>query len=217
MSKLLSKITITSIVVAGAIAGAYYFTSTPGDDLAINSNNWAIAQDDPHQATLISPKGYRSAYVWDKETEADYSGSTEMTVYRSPTCGCCGVWVEHAQKHGFKIEDIKTEEMEALKQKHNIPEELASCHTTIIGERPRADERRKGTREFDGYVMEGHIPADDIKRFLAQKPDNMVGLAVPGMPIGTPGMEAKDIKQPFQVLAFNDKGEVEVFKEYKSY
>lgn len=192
MSKLLSKITITSIVVAGAIAGTYYFTLTPGNDLAVNSNNSVVAQDTA-QATLIS--------IWDKETEADYSGTTEMTVYRSPSCGCCGVWVEHAQKHGFKIEDIKTDEMEALKQKHNIPEELASCHTTII----------------DGYVMEGHIPADDIKRFLAEKPENMVGLAVPGMPIGTPGMEAKDIKQPFQVLAFNDKGEVEVFNEYKSY
>lgn len=192
MSKLLSKITITSIVVAGAIAGTYYFTLTPGNDLAVNSNNSVVAQDTT-QATLIS--------IWDKETEADYSGTTEMTVYRSPSCGCCGMWVEHAQKHGFKIEDIKTDEMEALKQKHNIPEELASCHTTII----------------DGYVMEGHIPADDIKRFLAEKPENMVGLAVPGMPIGTPGMEAKDIKQPFQVLAFNDKGEVEVFNEYKSY
>jgi hypothetical protein len=192
MSKLLSKITITSIVVAGAIAGTYYFTLTPGNDLAVNSNNSVVAQDTA-QATLIS--------IWDKETEADYSGTPEMTVYRSPSCGCCGMWVEHAQKHGFKIEDIKTDEMEALKQKHNIPEELASCHTTII----------------DGYVMEGHIPADDIKRFLTEKPENMVGLAVPGMPIGTPGMEAKDIKQPFQVLAFNDKGEVEVFNEYQSY
>ena len=192
MSKLLSRITITSIAVAGAIASAYYFTSTPGKDLAATSSNSAIAQDTA-QVTLVS--------VWDKETEADYSGTIEMTVYRSPTCGCCGVWVDHAQKHGFKIEDIKTNEMEALKQKHNIPPELASCHTAII----------------DGYVMEGHIPADDIKRFLAEKPDNMVGLAVPGMPIGTPGMEAKDIKQPFQVLAFNDKGEVEVFNDYQSY
>ena len=192
MSKLLSRITITSIAVAGAIASAYYFTSTPGKDLAATSSNSAIAQDTA-QVTLVS--------VWDKETEADYSGTIEMTVYRSPTCGCCGVWVDHAQKHGFKIEDIKTNEMEALKQKHNIPPELASCHTAII----------------DGYVMEGHIPADDIKRFLAEKPDNMVGLAVPGMPIGTTGMEAKDIKQPFQVLAFNDKGEVEVFNDYQSY
>ncbi len=64
--------------------------------------------------------------------------------------------------------------------------------------------------------MEGHIPADDIKRFLAEKP-KMTGLSVPGMPIGTPGMEARDIKQPFQVLAFNNKGEVEVFNEYQSY
>ena len=77
MPKLLSKITITSIAVAGVIIGAYYFTSNPGNDLAINSNN-AIAQDNPHQAILVS--------VWDKETEADYSGTTEMTVYRSPTC-----------------------------------------------------------------------------------------------------------------------------------
>jgi len=192
MPKLLSKITITSIAVAGVIIGAYYFTSTPGSDLSVSSSNSAIAEDTP-QATLVS--------VWDKETEADYSGTTEMTVYRSPTCGCCGVWVDHAQKHGFKIEDIKTDEMEALKQKHNIPAELASCHTTII----------------DGYVMEGHIPADDIKRFLTEQPDGLVGLAVPGMPIGTPGMEAKDIKQPFQVLAFNDKGEVKVFNEYESY
>ena len=192
MSKLLSKITVTSIAVATVLGGTYYLTSIQGANKAVNVNNPAMAENTA-QATLVS--------IWDKETEADYSGTTEMTVYRSPTCGCCGVWVEHAQKHGFKIEDIKTGEMEALKQKHNIPAELASCHTTII----------------DGYVMEGHIPADDIKRFLTEQPDGLVGLAVPGMPIGTPGMEAKNIKQPFQVLAFNDKGEVEVFNEYESY
>ena len=192
MSKL-SKITITSIAIAGVIGGAFYFTSVSGDNSTAQSNNSAVANETSSQATLVS--------VWDIETEPNYSGTTEMTVYRSPSCGCCGVWVDHAKKHGFKIEDIKTEEMEALKQKHNVPAELASCHTTII----------------DGYVMEGHIPADDIKRFLAEKPDDLIGLAVPGMPIGTPGMEARDIKQPFKVLAFNDKGEVEVFKEYQSY
>ena len=207
MSKL-SKITIASIAmpaasfaIAGVIGGTFYFTSVSGDNNTAQDSDKAVANETSSPATLVSPKGYRSAYVWDKETEPNYSGTTEMTVYRSPSCGCCGVWVDHAKKHGFKIEDIKTEEMEALKQKHNVPAELASCHTTII----------------DGYVMEGHIPADDIKRFLAEKPDDLIGLAVPGMPIGTPGMEARDIKQPFQVLAFNDKGEVEVFKEYQSY
>lgn len=189
----LSKITITSIAIASVIGGAFYFTSVSGDNNTANKSNSAVANETSSPATLVS--------VWDKETEPNYSGTTDMTVYRSPSCGCCGVWVDHAKKHGFKIEDIKTEEMEALKQKHNVPAELASCHTTII----------------DGYVMEGHIPADDIKRFLAEKPDDLIGLAVPGMPIGTPGMEARDIKQPFQVLAFNDKGKVEVFKEYQSY
>lgn len=193
MSKLISKITITSIAIASVVGGTFYFTSVSGNNNTVSNNNGAVAKETNSQATLVS--------VWDKETEPNYSGTTEMTVYRSPSCGCCGVWVDHAKKHGFKIEDIKTEEMEALKQKHNVPAELASCHTTII----------------DGYVMEGHIPADDIKRFLAEKPDDLIGLAVPGMPIGTPGMEARDIKQPFQVLAFNDKGKVEIFKEYQSY
>ncbi|VEP15455.1 conserved hypothetical protein [Hyella patelloides LEGE 07179] len=192
MSKLLSKITITVVAIAISTFGTFYLTSTSKGNNTVNSSNLAIANDNHESATLVS--------VWDKETEPDYLGTKEMTVYRSPSCGCCGVWVEHALKHGFKVEDLKTEEMEALKQKHNIPPELASCHTTII----------------DGYVMEGHIPADDIKRFLTEKPQ-LAGLAVPGMPIGTPGMEAQDIKQPFQVLAFNDKGEVEVFKEYQSY
>jgi hypothetical protein len=192
MSKLLSKLTITSVTIAGVVVGGTYLASTQGNNNTVSNSNLAIAQENPHQATLIS--------VWDKETEPNYSGTREMTVYRSPSCGCCGGWIEQAKKHGFKIEDIKTQEMEALKQKYNVPPELASCHTTVI----------------DGYVMEGHIPADDIKRFLTQKPD-VAGLAVPGMIIGTPGMEAKDIKQPFQVLAFNEKGETEVFKEYQSY
>ena len=193
MLKLLSQITIVSVVIAAVVGAGIYLTSTQGVNKTVSNDNSAVANKNLASATLVS--------VWDKETEPDYLGTTEMTVYRSPSCGCCGVWVEHAQKHGFKIKDIKTEEMEAIKQKHNVPAELASCHTTII----------------DGYIMEGHIPADDIKRFLAEKPDDLVGLAVPGMPIGTPGMEARDIKQPFQVLAFNDKGEVEVFKEYQSY
>ncbi len=209
MAKLISKVTIIAIAFGIITAGAIYPTSASGDNSIVDISNSAIVNETISQATLVS--------VWDKETETNYAGITEMTggnalgqrsysssvltVYRSPSCGCCGTWVDHAKKYGFTIEDIKTEDMEAVKQQHNVPVELASCHTAII----------------DGYVMEGHIPADDIKRFLAEKPDNLVGLAVPGMPIGTPGMESRDIKQPFQVLAFNDKGEVEVFKDYQSY
>lgn len=177
-------------LTALGLLGLVYLTISQGDNQALT--NSSRVTDTSENISYVS--------VWERETEPAYSGTTEMTVYRSPDCGCCGVWVEHAKQHGFQIKDVKTESMEALKQKYNIPTELASCHTTII----------------DGYVMEGHIPADDIKRFLTEKPQ-MAGLAVPGMPIGTPGMEAREIKQPFQLLAFNHQGEIEVFKEYHSY
>jgi hypothetical protein len=186
MNKLFKKWSLLIPVTALCLIGAMSLSS----EKAL-SNSSTVTDDS---------KNIAYASVWDRETEPNYSGTLNMTVYRSPSCGCCGVWVEHAQKHGFKIKDIKTNEMEALKQKYNVPPELASCHTTII----------------DGYVMEGHIPADDIKRFLKEKPQS-VGLTVPGMPLGTPGMEAGNKKQPFQVLAFGNKGEIEVFKEYQSY
>lgn len=139
------------------------------------------------------------ASVWDQETET-YTGNMEMSVYRSPNCSCCGSWIAHAQKHGFQITEIKTDDMDSIKREYHIPPELASCHTAVI----------------DGYVMEGHIPADDIKRFLSQKPD-VKGLTVPGMPLGTPGMETRNMKQPFDILTLNDGGEVAIFKHYENY
>ena len=97
------------MTIAGVVIGGTYLASTQGNNNTVSNSNLAIAQENPHQATLIS--------VWDQETEPNYSGTREMTVYRSPSCGCCGGWIEQAKKHGFKIEDIKTQEMEALKQK----------------------------------------------------------------------------------------------------
>jgi hypothetical protein len=172
---------IAGVTVVTVISGIYFTSNNHAQILFNNSNNIVLAS------------------VWDKPTQS-YLGNTNMTVYRSPSCGCCGGWIEHAKKQGFEITDVKTDDMEAIKKQHHIPSDLASCHTAII----------------DGYVMEGHIPADDIKRFLKQKP-NLAGLTVPGMPLGTPGMESGDIKQPFDIIALGKKGEVEVFKSYENY
>lgn len=177
-----SLLTIIAGVAIVTVAGDIYLTTHNNAETVSNTSNNTVL-----------------ASVWDNPRES-YSGNKNITVYRSPSCGCCGIWIEHMKKHGFQITDIKTDNMEAIKQQHNLPLDLASCHTAII----------------DGYVMEGHIPADDIKRFLTQKPD-FKGLAVPGMPLGTPGMEAGDRKQPFDVLAFNNSGNVEVFKQYQNY
>ncbi len=174
-----------------AIAGVAVVTVAGGVYVASSHKAPSIIANQPKSEVLAS--------VWDRETES-YSGNVNMTVYRSPSCGCCGGWIEHAKKHGFQVTDIKTDDIEAVKQEHNIPQDLAACHTTMI----------------DGYVMEGHIPVDDIKRFLKQKP-NVAGLAVPGMPLGTPGMESGDRKQAFDILAFDDNGQVEVFKHYENY
>ncbi|KOP26769.1 metal-binding protein [Hapalosiphon sp. MRB220] len=184
---------LAAIITTGIVATTYATVAVLSKENNVNSSN--NSQTVVSNSQLIS-----NTSIWDKETEF-YSGKREITVYRSPSCSCCGAWIEHMQKHGFKInEDIKTDEMEAIKQKYNLPQDLASCHTAII----------------DSYVMEGHIPADDIKRFLKQKP-KFAGLAVPGMPLGTPGMESGNRKQPFAIVAFDKKGKVEVFKEYQNY
>lgn len=123
----------------------------------------------------------------------------QATVYRTPTCGCCGAWVEHAQAHGFTVQDTVQENLEPIKQRFGITPELASCHTTVA----------------NGYVFEGHIPAADIQRFLANPPADVVGLTVPGMPLGSPGMESGDRRQSYDVLALHQDGSTSVFQSYE--
>ena len=179
----------------------YLFTFTP--IIIIIALTWTSIGYLPNHETFAHDddnyEAFTLASTWDA-SKINYEGNKQITVYRSPACGCCGGWIQHMQKHGFQITDIKTDDMDAIKAKYNIPAELASCHTSII----------------DDYVIEGHIPADDIKRFLTDKP-NVAGLTVPGMPIGTPGMESGHIKQPFTVLTFNNQGETKVFNSYQKY
>lgn len=113
------------------------------------------------------------------------SEALKITVYRDPSCTCCGGWVKHLTAQGFQPKNVMTSNMDALKQKYGVPEDLASCHTAII----------------NGYVIEGHVPADNIKHLLAEK-SNVSGIAVPGMPLGTPGMESGDVREPFTVVSF---------------
>ncbi len=119
-----------------------------------------------------------------------------MTVYSSPTCGCCAKWVTHLEENGFTVEHIKTDQLGAKKQELGIPRSFSSCHTGVIGD----------------YVVEGHVPAEQVKRLLAESPD-VEGLSVPGMPIGSPGMEQGDTREPYDVVAFRD-GQAGVFASY---
>jgi len=125
------------------------------------------------------------------------SETTDITVYRSPTCGCCKKWVQHLKDNHFNVTDIVKDDMQSVKQSLGIPRALASCHTAVV----------------NGYTVEGHVPADDIKNMLTQKAD-IAGISVPGMPAGTPGMEMGGRKAPYQVVSFDKKGEFKVFNQY---
>jgi hypothetical protein len=117
-----------------------------------------------------------------------------VEVWKSPTCSCCSKWVEHLKANGFRVEVHNEGQMNPLKTKLGIPQGLASCHTARV----------------DGYLVEGHVPASDIKRLLAERPAGR-GIAVPDMPIGSPGMEQGDRQDPFDVVLFGDNDQRQVF------
>ncbi|MDD2769597.1 MAG: DUF411 domain-containing protein [Methylococcus sp.] len=121
----------------------------------------------------------------------------EATVYRSPTCGCCKKWVEHIQTNGFAVKDIVKDDMAAVKRELGVPENLASCHTAVIG----------------GYRVEGHVPAADIRQLLEAKAP-LLGLSVPGMPAGTPGMEMGGRKDAYSVIGFGPGAGVQTVHKY---
>ncbi len=125
--------------------------------------------------------------------------AADVINHKSPYCGCCTEWTKHMQDAGFNVDEKLHENMNPIKQKLGITPELASCHTA----------------EINGYVFEGHIPAEDIKAFLENPPRNAKGLAVPGMPMGSPGMEYGNEKDEYSVYAFNEKGQVFTYRHYK--
>jgi hypothetical protein len=129
---------------------------------------------------------------------ADGDKPIEIVVYRSPSCGCCGKWLEHLKENNFNVEDIVTNDVQAIKDKYGVVREMASCHTAIV----------------DGYVVEGHVPASDIKTLLKTK-TKVAGIAVPGMPSGTPGMEMGGNKEPYNVMSFDREKHYQVFNSYK--
>lgn len=116
-----------------------------------------------------------------------------VAVYKTPTCGCCGKWVEHMQASGFATTTTSLPDLTPIKTKNRVPGALQSCHTSLVG----------------GYVIEGHVPAEDIRRLLRERPA-IVGLAAPGMPQGSPGMDMPNAP-PYDVLAFDKDGRTTVF------
>lgn len=122
------------------------------------------------------------------------AAAADIMVYKDAQCGCCGKWVEHLRANGFNVTTHNETRMDSIKSTHGVPTQLASCHTAIV----------------DGYVVEGHVPSDAIKRLLRERPA-VKGIAVPGMPAGSPGMEGPRA-QPYDIMSFDSQGKTAIYE-----
>ena len=120
-----------------------------------------------------------------------------VTVYKSPSCNCCAEWVTHMREQGFPVEIQSQFNVKPVKRKVGVPSSLAACHTAVV----------------NNYVVEGHVPAKDVKQLLRENP-KVRGLSVPGMPVGSPGMERGNRVEPYKVLTFTPAGDTAVFARY---
>jgi len=120
-----------------------------------------------------------------------------VQVFKNPSCGCCGAWVDHMKAAGFAVNVTEVDDTSVARRKYGLPDRFGSCHTAVVA----------------GYVVEGHVPAKDVKKLLAMKPV-AIGLAVPGMPVGSPGMEMGSRKDPYQVLLVAKDGRERVFSSH---
>lgn len=120
-----------------------------------------------------------------------------MKVWKTPTCGCCGKWVQHMEAAGFRVEVTDVDDVDPVKKANGLPLRLASCHTVLVG----------------GYVVEGHVPAGDVRRLLREKPA-ILGLAAPGMPAGSPGMDVPG-SPAYDVLSVARDGTTSVYATHK--
>ena len=125
------------------------------------------------------------------------NSAVSVVVYKDPNCGCCKNWIEHLRKHGYQVTAKDTSDMGAVKTTLRVPAKMQSCHTAVV----------------NGYVIEGHVPAADIDKLLAAKP-KVAGIAVPGMPVGSPGMEMGNRVDKYDVVAFNRDGSTSVFAKH---
>jgi len=139
--------------------------------------------------------GVLCLFIYGFAAREEKPASLSMVVYKTPTCGCCEKWVAHMRQAGFTVDARNIPDTTAERAKAGVPVDLASCHTGMV----------------DGYAVEGHVPADVVKRMLKERP-KIAGIAAPGMPIGSPGMEQPGYNEPYNVMAFDKSGKTSVYE-----
>ena len=184
-------------LAAGALGlGAGCGGGAESDGTASAAAPAAVAAEASQDGSLSASGGTLAA----SDATAASADSREVTVYASPTCGCCKKWVAHMEQHGYEVRTVYNSDIASVKRRLGVPDRLQSCHTAVVG----------------GYLVEGHVPAESVDRLLEQRPEGVRGLAVPGMPTGSPGMEVPGVPaDPYDVVAFTSGGDASVFASYR--
>lgn len=144
-------------------------------------------------------KAFLSTFAAISLCQLGQAADPKMQVYKTSTCGCCAKWVDHMKASGFDVEVTNVPSTAEYRKKYGVPDKLMSCHTAVVS----------------GYTVEGHVPASDVQRMIKTHAKGK-GIAVPGMPIGSPGMEQGTARQAYSVVLFDDKGGVSEFKRYEA-
>ena len=186
LNDMLKKLIDAYWVCLNPIRGAFMYLKTIAVLILISSSLLSACSDSNELNDL-------AVLTVEKVQEVD---NKVFNVYKSPTCGCCTSWIEHLEKQGGKVNPVHPEDLAGKKRQLGVLPRYRSCHTAVSSE---------------GYVFEGHVPVKYIKQFLANKPVDAIGLAVPGMPAGSPGMEMGDRFTPYSVLLLNKDGSSSVY------
>ena len=153
-----------------------------------------VTASPPSAALALRPPGEAPADVARAPVPLAEGVPVPVTVYLDPACGCCSAWIEHMTAQGFEVTREYRADMVAVKEGFGVRPEIASCHTALV----------------NGYVVEGHVPGEVVRRFLAEAPA-VRGLTAPGMPVGSPGMEMGGLRDPYDVLTFTSEGVTAVY------
>lgn len=152
-------------------------------------------------APTEQPKAEMMPVSAHSDTQSTILQNVSATVYKDANCGCCKEWVGYAEGHGLKATAQNVDDVSLFKERYSVPQQMRSCHTTVTA---------------DGYVFEGHVPAKHMAQFLKNPPSDAIGLAVPSMPVGSPGMEYQDQFMPYKVMQLNKDGSTEVYADIDS-
>lgn len=183
-------------------ASSLFACSQPSSGVS-DANTTSVTTENATAITLKEDEpNAKSAHMMTRSvSKPDLLKNVSATVYKDANCGCCKEWISHAEDNGLSATAQDVADLAVFKERYSVPNEMRSCHTVVT---------------TDGYVFEGHVPAKYMAQFLENPPVQAMGLAVPGMPVGSPGMEYQNKFMPYQVMQLNKDGTTQVYADIES-